>query len=66
MSIETSAGEEVEEWNSKDEEELIETDLIEYRGQRRWAFHNNSITDRRSKATHSKSTSGWTEKLDPS
>ena len=38
MSIETTAAEEVEEWDSKDEEELIETDLIEYRGQRRWAF----------------------------
>ena len=38
MSIETSAGEEVDEWDSKDEEELIETDLIEFRGQRRWAF----------------------------
>ena len=41
MSIETTAAEE-EEWDVKEEEELIETDLIEYRGQRRWAFENNN------------------------
>ena len=42
MSIETPMAEE-EEWGVKDEEELIETGLIEYRGQRRWAFDHNNV-----------------------
>ena len=43
MSIEPTAAEEEGGWNIKDEEELIETGLIEYRGQRRWAFYNNNV-----------------------
>lgn len=49
MSIETPTAEE-EEWGIKDEEELIETGLIEYRGQRRCILSfGDSEEDNRSK-----------------
>ena len=42
MSIETTTTEKVD-WEIGDEDELIETDLLEYPGQRRWAFDNKNI-----------------------
>ena len=42
MSIETTTTEKVD-WEIGEEDEVIETDLLEYRGQRRWAFDNKNI-----------------------
>ena len=39
MSIETTNAEEAD---REVEEEVIETDLLEFQGQRRWAFVNNN------------------------
>ena len=41
MSIETTTTEKVD-WEIGEEDEVIETDLLEYPGQRRWAFDNNN------------------------
>ena len=42
MSTETTTTEEVDCEIGEEEEEVIETDLLEYPGHRRWAFDNNN------------------------